>query len=233
MGALAAIDVSRRRSSEATVHLKWPTKAPIGVRTLRGTLRFSDWPPGAPQPSFSVELLDGISGTTLKTVSTDGSGSFDFEYAGRGLYFVAPRFGGDNPGRISVAVQQDAPVDQMNIDFAVTSCGLQYVDRSQCPEPPLHLARLGGRISDPSQVARAGANVFLLDSEDRPVKQTSSDRTGEFSFGALPSGVYQLVIQSPGFSPLRRTLAVDSEGDGFALGVFLWIVGGCSTAIAQ
>jgi hypothetical protein len=95
------------------VPMRWPSIEPIHVRSLSGSMRAPDSVPGRQQPVLSLELLDGISGRVLSSISTTGSGAFDLGKLVPGLYFIHLKpyaaFSQKVEGLISVAVDPAAP----------------------------------------------------------------------------------------------------------------------------
>jgi hypothetical protein len=112
------------------VPLKWPSIAPVLVRSLKGRMRGPDYLPGQSQPRLSLDLLEGSSGQRLKSLQTTDRGEFDFESAAPGLYFLSLKSGlrgwsGEQiTGLVAVAVDHGAPADHLDVDLGSTSCGL-------------------------------------------------------------------------------------------------------------
>jgi len=72
------------------------------------------------------------------------------------------------------------------------------------PPPPAAMkksasGRLSGTVTDPLGAAISGANVMLKSPDGNSVATTSTDRSGTYSFDAVPAGNYQLELQSAGF----------------------------------
>ncbi len=59
--------------------------------------------------------------------------------------------------------------------------------------------QLRGTVTDPSGAVVSGANVALKSANGSSVAQTSTDKTGTYTFDGLTAGDYQLELQSPGF----------------------------------
>jgi len=231
----ADIEVKLNGPKHVTVPLTWPDPAPIFVRSLKGTIRGPDYLPGQSQ-RLSLDVLEGISGRTLKSLQTTENGQFNFEGAGPGLYFLNLKPSGLRDwagyaitGRIAVAVDAGARTDHLDVDLGWSSCGLSYVDQGNCPHGDLKARQLSG-AADP------GATIFLLDSSDTIVEQLKTDIAGKFASPHTFAGNYQLVVSLPGFTPLRRTLHIGPTGSR-GLNVHLGLPdspgGGCSTAEAQ
>jgi iron complex outermembrane receptor protein len=67
---------------------------------------------------------------------------------------------------------------------------------------------LSGRVTDPQGAAIAGADVRLTSAMPGAPRATRSGLDGSFSFDRLPAGEYTLRIESPGFDPFTRDVAV-------------------------
>ena len=69
--------------------------------------------------------------------------------------------------------------------------------------PPALLAQdtssVTGTVTDPTGAAIAGAQVTLASPEHGLNRSVPSNSTGEYSFGALPIGSYNLTVTAPGF----------------------------------
>jgi len=59
--------------------------------------------------------------------------------------------------------------------------------------------RLSGFVTDASGATVGGANVKLLDESGAQVEQTLTDSEEQYSFSSLPSGLYRVEIERPGF----------------------------------
>ena len=60
-------------------------------------------------------------------------------------------------------------------------------------------ASITGTVTDPSGAAVAGAQV-TLNSPERGINRSSpTNESGDYLFGAVPGGSYDLVIVAPGF----------------------------------
>lgn len=219
--------------------LKWPSIAPVLIRSLKGTIRGPDFLSGK-QPRLSLDLLEGTLARRLKSVQSTASGDFDFEIAAPGLYFLSLRPSGlkgwsgeQITGLVAVAVDKRAGADHLDVDLEWTSCGLQYADRSQCPQSLLQIQQLSGRVLDASGAVISRASIRLFDPAGKLVERLQSDGAGEFASSHPLAGTYDLVVGSAGFTPLRRTVRAESIGDstrGSPLTVQLGAFGSCSTA---
>ena len=224
------IEVRRGGPADVMVHLKWPNRAPIEVRSLQGTMHWPDYLPGQPQTRLSLDLLEGRSGRVLKSTETGDRGEFRFESVAPGLYFLSLR-----AGLIAVAVDPAAPTDRLDIDLGSTSCGLWYADRKQCLQPDLTIAQLSGQVLDVTGAVISGATIFLFDDAQTLVERLQSDSAGRFVSQEPLSGTYELVVTRTGFTPFRRTVHAESIGDstGPSLTVKLGVGGSCSTGEIQ
>ena len=148
-----------------------------------------------------------------------------------GLYFLrlsSSEF--RSGGVIAVAVEPNAAADDLDVDLGWTSCGLFYAEQNTCPQSELRLGHLAGRVGDAAEASIPDAEILLLDPAGVLLQRTRSDRAGNFASLPLADGAYQLVVRSAGFTPLRRTLTLDSESDGSHLEVLLGVAGLCSDA---
>jgi len=235
----AGVKVTRDGPAGVIVPLTWPSIEPLLTRSLRGTLRGSDYSPGRPQAEISLDLLEGISGKILKSAQTSDHSEFHFDDIAPGLYFLHLKPSGISgwSGLVAVSVASDASADHLDIDLGWTSCGLAYADRSRCPESDLHVGGLRGQVLDPSGAALSGADILISDGSEKPI-QTRADREGRFESSLALPGSYELVVKMPGFQPLRTRLTVDpvdARAQNLALNVQLGLLfaGSCSYAKAQ
>ncbi|MBI4461666.1 MAG: TonB-dependent receptor, partial [Acidobacteria bacterium] len=72
----------------------------------------------------------------------------------------------------------------------------------------LEAATLRGRVVDQTGAAIIGAGVALYRPGQVLVAGTSTDERGEFVFGDLPLGSYEVLAQAPGMAPTHRALQV-------------------------
>ena len=238
----ADLEVKLDGPTDVTVPLRWPSIAPILVRSLKGRIRGPDYLPGQPQPRLSLDLLEGSSGRRLKSLQTSDSGEFNFESAAPGLYFLSLTSGlrgwsGETvTGLVPVAVDRSAPTDHFDVDLGWSSCGLSYTDQGKCPQSDLQIEHLSGQVLDSSEAAIGYAKILLFDPAETLVEQLQSDSEGRFTSPHSLAGAYQLVVSSAGFTPLRRTLHADPTGiptRHSALTVQLGVSGSCSAANLQ
>jgi hypothetical protein len=234
------IDVMPNGPSQMTVLLMWPSIAPVAVRSLKGTLHPPDYLPGQTQPRLSLDLLEGVSGKTLKSGRTTESGAFEFANAVPGIYLLRLKpsglkdWGGEQiTGLIAVAVYPSASGDQLELELGWSSCGLTYTDRGNCPKSELQIEQLRGRIIDSGGAAIAEAEVDLFDSDSTLVEQTRSNSEGEFASAGRLAGVYELVVRYTGFTALRAAVHAGANADELParsnLSVQLGVAGTCST----
>jgi len=77
------------------------------------------------------------------------------------------------------------------------------------PLAALHLGaqnlsgKVAGTIHDPSGSGVANATIIMSNRTSNTIDMTTSDRDGNFSFKALPSGEYELKAMKPGFQVYR------------------------------
>jgi hypothetical protein len=236
----ASINVTAQGPNNTTVSLKWPRRTPILVSAFRGILR---WPAvqGDPKnPAIQIELLDARTGRSQKKIQSSESGAFDFGKTEPGLYVL--RVSGSYPsifkgqplsGNILVEVDPLAPQSELDLEIGWSSCGIHYVDRHTCPREDLSIETLTGQVLDPSGASIARAVVSLYNTEQQIAEQQVSDEIGNFSSTKQLNGTYQLIISSPGFTPLRRTVKASSpkgKERPARLEVQLGVAGACSNA---
>ena len=234
------VKVTASGPTNVTVRLKWPSVAPIVVRSLQGTLRGPSYFNGQSQPSLSLDLTEAISGRLVKSIQTANNGEFNFEAAPSGLYFLTLKPSGlvawsgeQITGQIAVAVDQSAPAHYLDIDLGWTSCGLWFLDQNHCAQQDLHIARLSGAILDVNGAAIRDATILLLDHAHKPIQQWHSDNAGKFASLNSLAGTYELVVSAPGFTPLRRNVDFQPTSDSAlhsSLTVQLGLGGVCSSA---
>src|SRR6266436_5751964 len=59
--------------------------------------------------------------------------------------------------------------------------------------------RLSGMVTDPSGAALAGANVRLLDENNRVIAQTTTESNGQYTFSGVSAGNYRVEVERQGF----------------------------------
>src|ERR1700757_4849657 len=59
--------------------------------------------------------------------------------------------------------------------------------------------RISGTVLDPSGAPIAGAEVILLSGDGKELSRTAADKEGSFQFEKLPTGIYKIEAQAPGF----------------------------------
>ena len=72
------------------------------------------------------------------------------------------------------------------------------------------LGTLSGTVQDPTGAVIAGAQVELK-SGDVVVQTTVTDSAGVFKFSRVPSGTYDITVQSAGFEPTDLPLNLTSQ----------------------
>ena len=233
-GGYVYVETRSGRSSDTTVALEWPEVEPVPARALRGVLHLPGFYPGQVQPRISIELLEGVSGKSIQSAQTNDSGEFNFGEIAPGLYFLRLSVS----GIIGVAIQPGAASDHIDLDLGWTSCGMMYTDRNKCSSTDLQVEQLCGRVVDASGGSVEAAEVALLDATEKSnmIQQVKADRAGRFAAAEALTGSYRLVIQSPGFAPLYRTVHVIGSNNsvcGRPLNVRLGLLGGCSIATME
>ena len=74
------------------------------------------------------------------------------------------------------------------------------------------MTALNGRLTDPQGQLIPDATIRLSRRADSTSKETKTDAQGRFFFAILDGGEYRLTAESPGFTALTRTIAVQSSG---------------------
>ena len=235
---IKALEVTPTEPANLTLHLQWPTQAPIVVRNLKGTIRPSSYLPWERQPEYSLDLMEGFSGRLLKSTQINDQGEFSFEGVNPGLYFLnlrAPFLSPPAGNLIAVAVNKDGTTDHLDVDFGETSCGFSYTDRNQCVQPDLHITRLSGALTDPAGASIAGGTILLYDQGGHELERLMSDFTGHFTSPKSFAGKYELVVKAPGFTSLHRPVQLGPPDNAaqLSISVQLGVGGTCSRATAQ
>ncbi len=234
----ANVEVKLDGPTDVTVALKWPSIAPVLVRSLKGAIHGPDYLPGQAQPRLSLDLLEGATGRTLRSSQTDERGEFNFENVAPGLYFLSLRPSGlrgwsgeQITGLIVVAVDRGSSAERLALDLGWTSCGLQYTDQSKCVHE-FQTGMLSGRVVDSAGAIISGARIVVLGPAGAVVDQFQSDRDGTFASSRPLAGTYEFVARMAGFAPFRATVHVGPTGEPTrrsVLTVQLGIGGSCSS----
>ncbi len=64
---------------------------------------------------------------------------------------------------------------------------------------------LNGTVTDPTGAAVAGAAVRVIDPSTGFTRAATSNDPGFYNFVRVPVGVYELILEHPGFRSVRRT----------------------------
>jgi TonB family protein len=97
------------------------------------------------------------------------------------------------------------------------------------PLAALHLTaqnlsgKTSGSVHDPSGAGVANATIIMSNLEAKTIDMTTSDREGNFSFKALPSGEYELKAMKPGFQVYRLPQVNLVSGGDFSQNISLEI----------
>jgi len=97
------------------------------------------------------------------------------------------------------------------------------------PLAALHLSaqnlsgKVAGTIHDPSGSGVANATIIMSNHTSDTIDMTTSDRGGNFSFKALPSGEYELKAMKPGFQVYRLPQVNLVSGSDFTQNISLEI----------
>ena len=70
---------------------------------------------------------------------------------------------------------------------------------------------LTGTVLDPRGAALPGANLTLKNEATGTTLKLTSDAQGRYAFTSIAAGKYTLQIDSPGFTPMRRSVQVDGQ----------------------
>ncbi len=171
-----------------------------------------------PAAGVSVQLLDGT-GTPIagKTTTTDASGNYSFGGLVPGSYAVAftapagdvfsPTGTNTNPALDSIvnSLGKTAPVAVANGTNTPNQNAGVYMLGSL--SGTVFLDQNDDGVKQAGDTPVAGATVQLLDSAGTPIagKTTTTDASGNYSFGGLVPGSYAVAITAPagdGFSPV-------------------------------
>jgi vitamin B12 transporter len=74
-----------------------------------------------------------------------------------------------------------------------------------------NVSTLRGSVKDPTGALIAKASVLLKPADSGPVRTTTTDANGEFTFNDLPFGSYTLEVEHPGFAAITRPIQVDAS----------------------
>lgn len=97
------------------------------------------------------------------------------------------------------------------------------------PLAALHLSaqnlsgKVTGTLHDPSGSGVANATIIMSNHTANTIDMTTSDRDGNFSFKALPSGEYELKAMKPGFQVYRLPQVNLTSGSDFSQNISLEI----------
>jgi len=87
---------------------------------------------------------------------------------------------------------------------------------AQLPDAP-GTSVLSGTVTDADEATVSGAQITLHENESKSTRVTQSDRTGAFSFFAVPPGKYLVKITAPGFASWKIEDVVIRPGENFVL----------------
>src|SRR5438270_11126294 len=88
--------------------------------------------------------------------------------------------------------------------------------------------QLNGTIKDPSSAVVPGADVTLKNSGTGQSRTMNSSAQGEYVFGALAAGRYEISVVAAGFAPYQKIVDV-AVGSRNTEDVVLTLAGGSST----
>src|SRR5882762_2094609 len=69
---------------------------------------------------------------------------------------------------------------------------------------------IAGRALDPSGAAISGARVVVTNKETQASRELVTAAEGDYSAPALPAGLYEVVVETPGFERLRREVLIEA-----------------------
>ena len=96
--------------------------------------------------------------------------------------------------------------------FLLLSCGLEAQVAG----------RISGYVKDPSGAALPGATVTAVSDEQQLKRTIQSDDTGFYNLLAMPPGVYEIAIETPGFERQMQTGVRLALGESLRLDVRSW-----------
>src|ERR1700722_11019193 len=218
------LDVKPNGPANIIVPMRWPAIEPIHVRSVSGTMRAPDAVPSQlEQRILSLDLLEGISGEILSSVTTTSRGAFDFGKLSPSLYFIHLKpysaFFGRVEGLIGIAVDQAAPAhaDKLDLNLTWSSCGLQYIDLFQCTQLDLHVTMLEGHATGSMGRPPHQVEILLLDATQNQVAHVSTDSKGNFSFPGSLAGTFELRIEGGGITPVHALLDINPSAANSSL----------------
>ena len=186
-------------------------------------------------PLAGVEIvLETSGGGFLSRTTTGADGSYRFEDLGKGTYRIreiTPEGlldGGAHVGRIG-SLRVGTAVGGGLIQNILLTAGAHGVDYNFCEAAPASISGYvyhdrsnDGRL-DPGEEGIANVRLDLVDGSGRVVASTTTNASGQYQFGDLPSGEYAIFqhqpqgyldgIDSPGRIGNRRVGRVGSDGD--------------------
>jgi hypothetical protein len=72
--------------------------------------------------------------------------------------------------------------------------------------------QLAGTVTDPSGAIVPGATVTVTNAGTNAVRTVQTSSNGTYTLGSLPAAIYKVVIQAPGFQPLKAQVEVTVGG---------------------
>jgi hypothetical protein len=151
----------------------------------------------------------------MGTTRTDENGEFAFAEVASGIYFLQLNTSGlkgpsgeELKGLITLAISRDARGDGLDLDLGWSSCGLVYVNQANCQQNEVEVSKLCGDALDVNGAVISKAEILLQGNDGKILDRTYSDAVGHFLLPAEKAGNYKLLVQSPGFSPVRTTVHI-------------------------
>lgn len=88
-----------------------------------------------------------------------------------------------------------------------------------------------GTVQDPGGLAIPGAEVILRQAGTGAARQTATNERGDFFFGSVAPGEYEVIVTQPGFKRLERTNVQVSASETLSVGVLQLEVGQVSESV--
>jgi len=74
------------------------------------------------------------------------------------------------------------------------------VAKAQQPAEPQETGTIRGVVADKTNTAVAGATITLTCPDSSAVQQTTTDDSGQYAFGGMAAGAFNIAISAPGFT---------------------------------
>ncbi len=237
-GDLALLAVGTRpHAALKDMAVDWPGdwRDPVAARGLHGSIRAAYTLPSEERSlAAELDIFDGANGRLLRTLRlAPGQRQFDLRALPPGRYALALRQSpeGKQLGPVLVEVNPRAPAGGFDLVLGAWDCGTWVHNRATCPQAPLRLSRLAGRVVDATRAPLPGATVLLLDAAEAELARVRTDDQGRFALPIAPRAGFTLAIYRLGFTPLRA--GIEDVTDSGALAVELGVLGACGQIAVQ